>query len=250
MWEFPDGSTHAIVRKTAKSAEERRREEVMGYKSVEQQQAAVEAAKYENAKKQARLDVYRKYANSVKGGVILVCEANDKRISDIIDRYIDRNPDILHTLDLFDAAIATNPTEYNSLAKNSEVAVREQLVDQIIDMLAAHGKGHNDFTLRSEQTRLRTFSIPQLRQRLADLQTKHNMAGQSVQQLKSLVADSRPAASSDGYPELPSHIWDGTKHVRVDAEYLNGLIKTDLWQFKRLVKLYGSAKIDRARGVK
>jgi hypothetical protein len=54
----------------------------MGYKNLEQQQQAVEAAKYENAKRQTRLHVYQKYLR------VLPCDANDKLISDICNRWL------------------------------------------------------------------------------------------------------------------------------------------------------------------
>jgi hypothetical protein len=100
---------------------------------------------------------------------------------------------VLHSLTIFEEAIAHNPTEYNSLAKQTEEKTAEQLIEQIIDMLAAHGKGHDAFTSKQERTRLGRFTIPALRTRLADLQTKARMAGHSVTALKAFVADPCPA---------------------------------------------------------
>ena len=160
----------------------------MGYKNLEQQQQALEAAKYENAKRQTRLHVYQKYLR------VLPCDANDKFISEICDRWLVGNPDVLHSLIIFEEAIAQNPSQYNSLAKQPEAKTCEQLIDQIIDMLAAHGKGHDAFTLKQERTRLSTFSIASLRARLADLQMKAEMAATDVVTLKNLVAESRRPA--------------------------------------------------------
>ncbi len=204
----------------------------MSYKNLGQQQHAVEAAKYENAKRQTRIEVYRTYGNPHKGGVVLICDANDKRISDIVDRWLDYNPDVLHSLELFEQAIAANPTDFNSLAKDSEGNVREQLIDQIIGLLATKGKAHDDFTLRSERTRLKTFSIPGLRQRLSDLQRAAHMAGQSVQQLKQLVADARPAP---GFPALPRQLFENGQTVTVNAAYLRAL---DLYSLRRMCRIY------------
>jgi len=85
----------------------------MGYKNLEQQQQAVEAAKYENAKRQTRLHVYQKYLR------VVPCDANDKLISDICDRWLGGHTDVLHSLAIFEEAIAENPTEYNMLAKQT-----------------------------------------------------------------------------------------------------------------------------------
>src|SRR5258706_5081846 len=159
----------------------------MSYRSMEDQQRAVEAAKLENSKKETRLYVYRKWER------VLPCEANDRRITDIVDRWLDHNQDILHTPALFEAAIAQNPTDFNSLAKDSAKNISEQLIDQIVGMLAAHGKAHDDFTLKSERTRLSTFTIMALRQRLEDLQRSALMASKSITELRQIVASGRPA---------------------------------------------------------
>src|SRR5260370_21550777 len=119
----------------------------MSYKNLEQQQQALEAAKYENAKRLTRVHVYQKYQR------VVPCDANDKRISDICNRWLGGNPDVLHSLAIFEEACAANPTEFNSLAKQLETITCEQLIDQIISLLATKGKAHDDFTLRSERTR-------------------------------------------------------------------------------------------------
>jgi hypothetical protein len=204
----------------------------MSYKSLEQQQQAVEAAKYENAKRQTRIQVYQKYGNPRKGGVVIPCDANDKRITDIVDRWLDHNPDVLHSLELFEQAIAANPTDFNSLAKDSEGNVREQLIDQIIGLLATKGKAHDDFSLKSERTRLKTFTIPMLRARLVDLQTKAHMAGQSMQQLKQVVADARPVP---GVPMLPKQLFENGVTRNVDASYLKAL---DPYNLRRMCRIY------------
>ena len=210
----------------------------MSYKSLEMQQQALEAAKYENARRETRLAVYRKYGTPRKGGVVLICQANDARISDIIDRWVNHNPDVLHSLDLFDAAIEANPTDYNSLAKDSEGNVREQLIEQILGLLAAKGKAHDTFSLNQERTRLGTFAIPALRQRLSDLQRAAHMAGQSVQQLKQIVADARPVP---GFPALPRQLFENGATVDVNARYLRGL---DAYSLKRLCRIYSTDAVN------
>jgi len=198
----------------------------MSYKNLEQQQQALEAAKYENAKRQTRVHVYQKYLR------VLPCDANDKRISDIIDRWLNGNPDVLHSLAIFEEAITQNPTDYNSLAKQVESLTCEQLIDQIIDLLATKGKGHDEWSLKQERSRLKTFTIPMLRARLVDLQTKAHMAGQSMQQLKQVVADARPAP---GFPALPRQLFENGQAVTINADYLRGL---DLYSMKRICRIY------------
>jgi hypothetical protein len=198
----------------------------MSYKNLEQQQQAVEAAKYENAKRLTRVHVYQKYQR------VVPCDANDKRISDICNRWLGGNSDVLHSLGIFEEACAANPTEYNSLAKQVESVTCEQLINQIIGLLATKGKAHDDFTLRSERTRLKTFTIPMLRARLVDLQTKAHMAGQSMQQLKQVVADARPVR---GFPMLPKQLFENGVTRNVDASYLKAL---DLYNLRRMCRIY------------
>jgi hypothetical protein len=207
----------------------------MGYKNLEQQQQAVEAAQYENAKKQTRIQVYQKYLR------LLPCDANDKFISEICDRWLGGNS-VLHSLAVFEEAIAENPTEFDALAKQPEAVTCEHLTDQILSMLAAHGKGHDDFTLKSERTRLSTFTIPALRARLADLQAKAHMAGQSVQQLKQLVSDARADRSPyPGFPTLPKSVWNGTTHAPLDAAAFRAM---DAFEIRRYTRLYSVQQVN------
>jgi hypothetical protein len=55
-----------------------------------------------------------------------------------------------------------------------------------------------------------------------------------------------------GWPTLPPQlVLPGQIYaINVTAEWLNGLARNDLWQFKRLVKLYGSKQVDFRRGLK
>jgi hypothetical protein len=212
------------------------RGKIMGYKNLEQQQQAVDAAKFENAKRQTRLHVYQKYAKSV-----LPCDANDKLIIEIIDRWTG-NTDVLPCLALFDEAIAENPAEFQTLAQQEEAVMRRNLIEQIIHLLATRGKGHDDFTLKSEQTRLSTFTIPALRARLADLQLKANMAGQSVQQLKQMVSDARTDRSPyPGFPTLPKSVWNGTTHVPLNAAAFRAM---DPWEIRKYSRLYSVEQVN------
>lgn len=115
------------------------------------------------------------------------------------------------------------------------------MTDSIIELLATRGKAHDEFSLKSERTRLATFQIPALRARLADLQVKAGMAGQSVQSLKALVAGAHADKRKfPGFPELPRQIWDGTRHVNVDAAYLKA---SDPFALKKFCRLYSVEQV-------
>jgi hypothetical protein len=196
------------------------------YRNLEQQQQAVEAAKVTNAERLTCIHVFQKWPT------LVVCEANEKGILDIINRWTGNNPDVLPSIQIFEEVIAENPAEFNTLAKQTEDVTRRQLTDSIIELLATKGKAHDDFSLKSERTRLKTFTIPMLRARLADLQTKAHMAGQSMQQLKQVVAAARPVP---GFPMLPKQLFENGATVIVNATYLKAL---DAFSLKRLCRIY------------
>lgn len=191
----------------------------MSYKNLEQQQSAVEKMRADNAKEATRADVYRKYP------AVKPCKANDKCITEICDRWLEGNPDVLHDLGVFEAAIQENPSEFDSLAKEAELEAREGLTDKIIETLSQYGKGHDAFSLKQERTRLKAFSVPMLRDRLADLQMKAHMAGQSVQTLKQIVADAhRDDRKYPGFPDLDKSI--GAAQIKaMSSEQLKKLVR-------------------------
>jgi hypothetical protein len=215
------------------------------FRTREDQEAAIRAAHYEIEKRKAIEAVYAKFPLLVR------CMANDQEILDIVRLFA--GPSVIPSAELFFSALDENPDAMNTLAQQSEAITRRQLTQQIIDLLAAKGKGHDTFTLRQEEKRLALLSIPALRSRLADLQMKAKMASTDVATLKQFVShahrDHRPFP---GWPTLPTRMVPPGEifAVAVDAEYLNGLLKNDIWQFKRLVKLYGSEQIDSRRGIK
>ena len=196
------------------------------------QQRRLAAAKLENSKRETRMYVYRKWER------VLPCEANDRQITAIVDHWIGYDQDVLHTPELFEAAIAENPTDWNSLAKDSSKNIAEQLTDEIIDLLATKGKAHDDFTLKSERVRLGTFTIHALRQRLSDLQRAANLAEKPVQQLKQLVVDARPVP---GFPALPRQVFEDGVYRAVNASYLKAL---EPYALKRMCRIYSTEAVN------
>jgi hypothetical protein len=166
-------------------------------------------------------------------------------------------PYAVPTIEIFEECLRHNPDAFNNpshgFAKMSEAKTRQQLTGQIIDLLAGKGKGHDAFTLKQEEKRLQTFTIPALRVRLSDLQMKAKMASTDLGTLKRFVAEShRDDRPFPGWPTLPSQMVPrgGIYSLNVNAEYLNQLARTDIYEFKRLVRLYGSEQIDARRGLK
>ena len=216
----------------------------MGFKTQEDQRRAVEAAALENAKRETIAQVYAEYQDFVR------CEANERQIIDVIRRWTDYNPEVLPSKAIFDLAIVENPDELKGFVRQPLAVAKEQVIDEYIELLAAHSR-QGRYSLQQERNRLNRLSLEVGRQKLQELKTRQKMAATDLGTLKQFVADAhRDDRPFPGWPTLPAAMWDGTKHVKVDADYLNGLAKTDIWQFKRLVKLYGSEQIDARREIK
>jgi hypothetical protein len=206
----------------------------MSFRTQEDQRRAVEAAALEKAKRETVAAVYQKFPLLVR------CMANDQHIIGIVTRFA--GPDALPSLDLFLSALDENPDELRSLAQQSEAITRRQLTAQIIDLLAAKGKGHDSFTLAQEQKRLALLSVPALRARLADLQVKAKMASVDVGSLKAYVAEERrDKREFPGYPELPKSVWNGTTHVPVNAAFFKSL---DGYEIRRYTRLYSVEQVN------
>lgn len=200
------------------------------FKNAEAAERAVQAARVERAKTETRTAVYNAHQDFVR------CMANDKAIIDLIEQWTDYDSFVLPSAELFELALAENPDF--SFVRQSEAVTRAQLTKQIIALLEAHGKGHDIFTLTNEKKRLATFTIPALRSRLEDLQRAARMARQPVAELRQVVVDARP---NYGFPALPKTVWDGSKHVPLDASAFRSMSTFDL---KRYCRIYGDAVVN------
>jgi hypothetical protein len=207
----------------------------MSFRNMEQQQQAIAAAHLENAKKALVAFVYQKFPT------LVVCDANSRMIVELVERW--GGPDIMPTPEAFLSMLDENgPEAMSMLAQQPEAVTRRQLADQIIALLAAKGKGHDAFTLRQEEKRLALLSIPALRARLADLQVKAKMASTDVATLKNFVAESRrDQRRYQGYPDMPRQIWDGTKHIPLNATTIKAM---DAWEIRKLARLYSDRQLN------
>jgi hypothetical protein len=212
------------------------------FKTLEDQQRAVHAAHFQQESARGLEQIFSAFSTLIR------CESNTRLITSLCREFM--GEDVAPSLDTFRSMVEINPEVMKTLATRAVERTREMLVEDILSLLKAKGIGYDDFNLRAEENRLKHFSLEALENRLEEIRRKHRMASAPVPILKAIVADAHRNQGIDGYPALPSSLWDGTKHVKVDADYLNNLARTDLWQFKKLVRLYGSAQIDRARGIK
>jgi hypothetical protein len=195
----------------------------MSFKTQEEHRRAAEAAGLEYAKRQTIAAVYQKFPLMVR------CMANDGMILELIKRWSNW-ADVVPSLELFLNALDENPDAINDFAQQPEVKIRQQLSEQIIDLLSEKGKGHDEFTLRQEAKRHALLSLEELRARLADLQMKAKMAATPVTELKRLVADAhRPAPQAKVLP----------------AEYTRERIHAmPSYQIKQLIRDYGASVVN------
>jgi len=216
----------------------------MSFRTQEQQTAAIEAARTENAKKTCIAEVYAEHQDFVR------CEANNRAIIGVIERWSGNNPDLVPTRELFNEILLENPGELANFARESLALAKEKVVAEYLQLLASHSR-QDQYSLKQEENRLKHLPLEVCRQKLAELKSRQKMAAVPVSVLKSLVADAhRDTSQFAGYPNLPKSMWLDGRTVTVDANYLNGLVQTDMWQFKKLVRLYGSQQVDSRRGIK
>jgi hypothetical protein len=207
----------------------------MSFISRSEQQQMLEAAALENAKRECIAAVYAEHQEFVR------CEANNRAIIDACSRWANSDS-VLPSVAIFNEAMAENPGEIKNFARQSEAITREQLTEQIIELLAAKGKGHDVFTLKQEEKRLTMLSIPALRARLADLQIKAKMASIPVPALKAFVKDAHTDKRKyPGFPELPKTVWNGTAHVPLNAAAIKAM---DAWEIRKYSRLYSQQQLN------
>jgi hypothetical protein len=138
------------------------------------------------------------------------------------------------TLEGFESLLKQHP-------KSLSMASREALIEEIIFL--SHGDVN---TLRNLRARLSTYSLAQLRQKSRDIDFKAEVNTRDA--AKKFVASQRDTEigyKGTGYPKLQSTIVPpGQVQAIPTGQYLRTLAKTELWQFKRMVRLYSSAQID------
>ena len=213
------------------------------FRTMEQANAAVEAARMENAKKTCIAEVYQERQDFVR------CEANSRAILSVIERWSGNNPDLVPTRELFNEVLLENPDEIKNFARQPLALVKEQVVEEYLQLLAAHSR-QDKYSLKQEENRLKHLSLEVCRQKLAELKSRQKMAQAPVSFLKTFVRENSPQYSQR--PNLPTSMWSTAqgRTITIDADYLNHIGKHDKYEFARFVKFYGSAQIDSRRGIK
>ncbi len=222
----------------------------MSFRNATQQQEAIEAARVERAKKETVEAVFFKYPTLVQ------CEANARKIIEDISFWA-QNTEILPTFQLFQSMLDENPDHIKTYATQSVERGRQQVIDDILNLLASKNGGRDgkfdSYNLRSEKARMQSWNLPALRTRLNEIKVKQKMSAAPVSVLKSFVADAhREDRPFPGWPTLPKSMWSSSqgRTINIDADYLNFIGKHDRYEFARVCKLYGTSQVDARRGIR
>lgn len=210
----------------------------MSFKTQEDQAAAIQAAHLEIEKRKTIEAVYGKFPTFLR------CEANDRAIIEIINRWA--GPDVAPTAELFVLALEENPDAISRMAASPEAKIRARLIEEILSALETGGRAHDAFSLKNEKARLQNFTTAALHARLAELKTKHQLAATPVPVLKALVADARrDTRKFPGYIDLPLTIVPRgeVQAVRCDATYLLNLGRTNYPEYRRMCTIFGTEQI-------
>src|SRR5258708_40305619 len=102
-------------------------------------------------------------------------------------------PDIVPTSELFDSMLDENGKDALSmLAQQPVERSKEQLREEILTLLASKNGGrdgkYDAYNLKSEEARMKSWSLDALRLRLAEIRAKQRMVSTPVSVLKSFVA--------------------------------------------------------------
>lgn len=205
------------------------------FRTLQDQERAIQAAALENARKLCIINVYLMHEDFVR------CAANDKAIIDVIERYIGR--DVVPTSSLFQDALALNEDEIQNFARTTLSVAKEQVVSEYITLLNAHSR-QSEHTLKLERQKLLNTPLQECRDKLAALKLRQKMSAMPVAELNKIVQDARP---DQGYPTLPREQWSSSegRFVALDAAYLKTAHPIEL---KRLLRIYGDQVNARLQG--
>jgi hypothetical protein len=209
----------------------------MGFRTMEQQQAAINAAQLEQERRKTIELVYGKHQQMIR------CLANERLIIEVIERFAG---EVVPSFGIFEDAILENPDEMKNFATQAVEKSKEQITEDILSLLSSKDGGRdgkfNDFNLQSEKSRMASWSLEALRVRLAEIKTKQHMATTPVSVLKAFVSDAHADKRKyPGFPELPKQIWNGTDHVAVNASFFRRL---DAHEVRRYTRLYSVEQVN------
>jgi hypothetical protein len=210
----------------------------MSFRTQADQGRAIEAAHVEGERRKTIAQVYQKYQQLVH------CEANERKTIEVIERFI--GPDVVPTFSLFEDALAENPDEMKNFAQQPVEHTKEQITQEILTLLASKNGGRDGkfdaYNLRSEESRMKSWSLDALRARLNEIKTKQKMAVAPVSVLKTYVAESRRDTSPyPGFPQMPKEVWQDGKTVPLNAATIKAMSS---YEIRRLARIYSDRQLN------
>jgi hypothetical protein len=150
----------------------------------------------------------------------------------------------------FEFALRTMKTGITPQRVPTPEETKAGLIENICSLIASSdGTGRDGkfstYSLQTERSKMSHWSVPQLTERLSEVVRKQELSKKSAVELHQIVESGRKYV---GYPALGKTIVPPGKvrAVPLDAAYLKSL---DLWDLKRLCRLYGVEQInDRLAG--
>lgn len=142
-------------------------------------------------------------------------------------------------------------------ALKEEKACRD-LIEDICGLLQAkdqYGKGgkYGAFNVKAVRRQMieGRWTRDKLIARRDEIIREQALTKKPMAELKQMVhAHYNQPVQFPGFPTLPEKMYErGQGWVDVDAAYLENLIRADIFSFKRLCRLYGSAQVDHRRGL-
>lgn len=166
-------------------------------------------------------------------------EANAQAWHAILDRFYVRDTQANYSLAVSWSSGRLTLESFEALLRHGglDMSSREGIIDDIIQNSFGDANA-----LRSLRLRLSTYSLSQLRQKRRTIAFKQ--AINTKADAEKFVVSQRETEvgwRGTGYPRLAStHVPRGQVTAIPTGQWLRGLAKEDLYEFKRIVRLYGS----------
>lgn len=212
----------------------------MAYKTREDVNQEKRDVAYAAAREQGFQEIFQAYPTIPRS------IANEREVEDLCDGFLGvGRGQVAPALSTFRSVVEANP---GILAGKIGVYVtpiekqKAEIVEEILELIASKDGGRdgkfNSYNLRSEEARMKSWSLDALRNRLNEIKTKQAMNSIPVSTLKSFVQDARKDTNPyPGYATLPAHF---------DTSYLRGL---SAFEFRRAQAKYSSQQLtDRLQG--
>jgi len=123
----------------------------------------------------------------------------------------------------------------------------DALIEEICDLLRSpdgtgRGGKYSNFNIDVVRKQMQFWDLPQLTARRDEILRAQNLSKKPVGELKQMVREAHTDRSKyPNYPMLPTQIWDGSKHVPLNAAAFRAM---GSWEVRRYTRLYGQQQVN------